>query len=127
MLLFARAAPSGARLLSTTERHGTGIQVWATRSHGLTHVVLINEGGRGRNVSVRVPGGGRAATVQRLQASGLGARRGVSLAGQSFGSSTRTGAPAGDFDVQVVRRIHGAYRVGVDGASAAMLTTRTRS
>jgi hypothetical protein len=125
MLLFTRAAPPGARLLSTTERHGTGIQVWATRAHGLTHVVLINESRDGRNVSVRVPGGGRSATVQRLQASGLGARGGVSLGGQSFGSSTRTGAPAGDFDVQVVRRIHGAYRIGVDGASAAMLTTRT--
>jgi hypothetical protein len=124
LLLFARAAPPGARLLRIA-RVASSIRAWATRAtNGTTHVVLINENpAAGRVVEVRGSLGGGPAAYEALRGSRLGATGDVSLGTASFGATTLTGvlpAPRRIF----VRPQRGAYVVRVPAASALMLTVR---
>jgi hypothetical protein len=128
MLMFARAAPAGSRLLHVRTSAG-GLRVWATRGpDGTTRIVLINFArARARTVRVSLARGplarGRApARIERLRAAGLPATRGVTLGGQSFGAATSTGALAGTLSVAAVAWSAGGYTVSVPAASAALLT-----
>jgi hypothetical protein len=124
LLLFARAAPPGSRLLPT-ERPGSGpVQSWAVRApDGSTHVVLINDSlNRVRWVLVRSPAPGGPADLERLEAPSAFARGGITLAGQSFGARTTTGLLTGHADITVIRPSAGGYLVRLPPASAALLT-----
>jgi hypothetical protein len=128
LLLFARAAPSGARLLELSGGRGAHLKAWATRApDGTIRVVLINETARPRLVAVAapVPAGARA-TIERLQAPGVVAHGGVRLGGQSFGSATQTGQLAGAATLPTVTPIDGRYLVRVPGSSVAMVTFARR-
>src|SRR5579884_1738588 len=97
LLLFARAAPAGCRMLHVSGAASGAVRTWATRAgDGTIRVVLVNSGGLGRRLSVGATGArvGRA-TLTRLSAPRVRARTGVSLGGQSFGSWTRTGRLSG--------------------------------
>ena len=127
MRMFAQAAPAGSRLLSVAGAQRARVHAWATRaSGGRVHVVLINTGPRGRTVAIRVGGGAAAATVERLLAPSLGARTGVTIGGQSFTGTSADGLPSGQAKIEHAARWHGAYRVRVPGASAALLTIAPR-
>ena len=129
--LFAQAAPAGSRVL-TVSRAGAGggagapagaVQAFATRAHGGTiRVVVINQGASERVVDVRARGVRGTGTLELLTAPSLGARSGVTLAGQSFGASTTTGLLAGAPRTFTVAPAHGAYALRVPPATAAMLT-----
>lgn len=123
LMMFAQAAPSGAHLLRLSGALGN-VRAWATRApDGTTHVVLINEyTAQSRTVAVRIAGATAPATLERLRARGITATTGVTLGGQTFGTSTATGTLAGGSTVATVHPAAGAYAVRLPPASAAMLT-----
>ena len=124
MMMFARAAPPGARIMRLSGALPAGIEAWATRDvSGDIRVVLINKRAQGpATVGLNVPAASGPGTVERLRASGLAATSGVTLGAQSFGTATATGVLAGTPDETPVVPLNGTYTVDVPGASAAMLT-----
>jgi hypothetical protein len=121
--LFAQAAPPGARLLRTSGALGN-VKAWATRApDGTLRVVLINDyTAQPRTVTVRIPGAHGVATLERLRGKGISATTGVTLGGQTFGSSTSTGTLAGHSAITTVQKTAAGYVVKLPRASAAMLT-----
>jgi hypothetical protein len=129
LMLFARAAPSGSRLLTVMNAARGAVRSWATRAaDGTIRVVLVNTGGEARILSVAVAGErpGRV-ILERLTAPGVGARRGVALAGQSFTPGTFTGLLAGRLAAPAISPERGRYAVPLPAASAAMLVLPVRS
>jgi hypothetical protein len=124
-LMFAQAAPAGARLLPVSNATNADTRVWATlgRGHAVRVLVINDSIGSGARVRVRNPPGygRRPATIERLRApGGAYATRRVTLGGRSFGLTT-TGvlrAPV----TQRARRRRGVYTVTLPPASAALLT-----
>lgn len=124
MMMFAQAAPPGARLLRLSQSLGPRIEAWATRDQsGTMRVVLINKRARaGETVSLRVPSAAGPATIERLRAPSLSATGGVTLGGQTFGAATRTGRLTGTPTTTSQPPIDGTYEVGLPPGSAAMVT-----
>jgi hypothetical protein len=122
--LFAQAAPAGSRLLTVSSTDGRTLRAWATRARDRTiRVVLINEGTRARDVTIRAASAtAKSGTLERLRAPGLPARDGVTLAGQDFGASTSTGRMVGRRQLVAVAPNTGGYAFRVPAGSAAMLT-----
>jgi hypothetical protein len=123
LLLFARAAPAGARLLQGSGAVSGAVRTWATRARdGTIRVVLVNAGAPARRLAVAVTGRRPdPALLERLSASGVRARSGVSLGGQSFGPRTFTGVLRGRSGAIALRPVRGRYVVGLPAAGAAML------
>lgn len=90
LLMFARAAPPGSRILKVSGPATADLRAWATRApDGRIRVVLINDSAT-RAVTIAVHAGGQttgSATLERLQAPSLNSNQGVTLGGQSFGAS----------------------------------------
>jgi hypothetical protein len=125
LLMFAAAAPPGARLLRISGVPGAAIKTWATRApDGTVHVVLINKGPQARVLALRLPSDVASATLERLEGPSLQAGSGVTLGGQSFGAQTTTGRIGGSADRTTVKPIGGRFVVSLPAASAAMLTAR---
>jgi hypothetical protein len=124
LLMFAQAAPPGARLLSVTRMGTPEVRAWATRgADGTTRLVLINDDVRHSHVvSVRLPEQARIVTLERLTAPSAWARRGVALGGRSYGAQTQTGNLAGAQLSQQLTAGPGGYLVTLPAASAATLT-----
>ena len=124
LLMFAQAAPAGARLLSVTRTGRPDVRGWATRaSDGTIRLVLINDDVRHSHVvSVRLPERASTVTLDRLTAPSAWARRSVALGGQSFGAATRTGTLARTRVSQELTAGPGGYLVTLPAASAAMVT-----
>jgi hypothetical protein len=128
LLMFARAAPPGSRLLPASYRAPASLRIWATRPPGgSVRVLLINDSRRREaTVAVRLPVPARDATGLRLRAPSADARSGVTLGGQSFGATTSTGTltgPASTFALQAVR---GRLVVRLPPASATLVTVGGR-
>lgn len=120
--MFARAAPAGSRLITTTTTNARGIKVWATRGRkGRTRLVLINESLDRRTIAVSAAGG-RRATLERLRAPRLTSTTGVTLGGQSFGTRTTTGRLIGRSRVAKVVSRHRRYTFTLPAESAALVT-----
>jgi hypothetical protein len=124
LLMFAQAAPRGARILPVTGATST-LRAWSTKSrNGRIRVLLINDDtSHPQTITLQVGGGGTA-KVQRLQAPGVRATRHITLAGQSFARNTTTGRLTGHFRVTLLHRSGGAYHVRLPAASAELLTLR---
>jgi hypothetical protein len=123
LLLFARAAPAGSRVLDVEAPADGTLHVWATRTRGGTiRVLAVNTGDRARPVSVRIAGAspGRGSLV-RLTAPSVSAGRGVALGGRSFASPTFTGRLPGRPRMSRVAAVGGRYTVALPAASAALL------
>jgi hypothetical protein len=123
LMMFAQAAPAGARLLNVSGS-ASGVRPWATRApDGVVHVVLINDALHAtRSVAIRIPTAAGPAALEWLRAPSVSSTSGVTLGGQSFGAQTSTGllsGPAASYDVAPVG---GRYVVRLPAASAAMLT-----
>jgi hypothetical protein len=123
MMMFAQAAPAGGRLLRVSGASGA-LRAWAVRAPaGALRVVVINDDPHGsREVVVRLPVAHGTATVERLAAPSLGAKSGVMLGGQTFGSRTTTGVLAGKQALSSVKPSGRSYALRVAVGSAAMLT-----
>ena len=124
LLLFARAAPAGSRLLATFHAPVAGLRTWATKGRsGTLRILLINDSPtRPLTLAVRPPHPARSATLERLLADGLRATSGVTLAGQTFGAATATGKLSGALRSATVQPIQHRYVVHLEPASAALLT-----
>jgi hypothetical protein len=124
MMMFARAAPPGSRILRLQKDLPPGVEAWATSTAaGTVHVVLINKNAHGSEpVTLHVPQAAGPAAVTRLQGSGLGSTRDVRLGGQTFGGATATGLLTGTPAGEIVSPVDGAYTLPLPGASAAMLS-----
>ena len=126
LLMFARAALPGAHLLQVAGANSDQIRSWATlASDGRTRLVLINDSlAQSHTVVVRVPAPAPAgrAVLERLHAPSPYASSGITLAGQSFGSQTATGALTGAVASSSLMPSGGHYTVTLPAASAAMLT-----
>ncbi len=127
MLLFARAAPAGARLLAVGAPHADGLKLWATRDpRGTVRAVAIaKRPEKSWQVRIRVPGAAGPATLERLSAPGAAATSHVKLAGQAVAPNSRDGRLRGRLRVERVVPAGGAYPVHLDGATAALLTVKT--
>ncbi len=123
MLMFAQAFPPGARLLPVTIASGP-IKAWATSApDGRTRVVLINKlPNTSVTVQLQIPNGTSPVSVERLQAPSIGATKGVTLGGQSFGTKTTTGALSGSPTYDQVSPVLGSYSITLPGGSAAVVT-----
>lgn len=122
MAMFAQAAPAGARLLRVSSAVPAGVKVWATRARdGTIHVVVINKrAGGAASLSVRVASATGPATSEQLRAPNLRATSGVTLGGQTFGSTT--GVLQGSSSAQTVTPGKSGYSLRVPAASATLLT-----
>jgi hypothetical protein len=121
LLMFARAAPPGSRLLPAAGATGR-LRTWATVARdGAVRIVLINEGSRARDVVVRAAQAPPLAGYQLLRAPGLRATGSVSLGGRSFAGLTSTGI-LGAPQREAIRSRGGAYTLALPAASAVMLT-----
>ncbi len=124
LMMFARAAPPGSRLLRVEITHADGMKAWATRARdGTIRVTLINAGTGSRSATIKLksPASGAAATMQLLRAASLTARA-VSFGGQSFGSHTTSGLLAGTPQSLPLASAGGLYRLKLPAASAALVT-----
>ena len=124
LLMFAQAAPPGARLLSVARTGNAEVRAWATRaSDGRIRLVLINDDmWHSHVVSVRLPARAATVTLERLTAPTAWARNGVALGGQSFGTQTQTGnLPPARLGHELATS-PGRYLVVPPAASAAMVT-----
>jgi Glycosyl hydrolase family 79 C-terminal beta domain len=125
LLMFARAAPPGSRLLRITGASAPQLKVWATRAaDGTVRVVVINKRPHARSIALRLTRASGDATLERLQAPSLTASADVTLGGQSFGSHTETGALAGAQRTDPVSATDGRYVIALPAAGVAMLTVR---
>jgi Glycosyl hydrolase family 30 beta sandwich domain len=123
LLMFARAAPPGARLVSLSQTPTTAIQAWATRApDGTVRVVLINLGAHSQTVAVNAAAESGPGTLERLDASSLTTQYGITLGGQTFGSQTATGRLAGRRQTSTARPHGHDYLLSMPAHSAAMLT-----
>lgn len=129
MLLFARAAPTGSRLLSTKTRSSQALRIWATRApDGIVRVTLINDSPtRTLVLAVRAPRASGAATLERLLAPRLQSRTGVTIGGQTFGAATTTAELTGSNKVATLKPIQHRYVVELPPASAALLSVTAGS
>ena len=123
--LFAQAAPPGSRLLSLTGVSRTsGLSAWATRAgNGTVRVVLINKNRRAdHTIALRPPAGVPAvASVERMSASSVHAKLGVTLGGRGYGVSTATGQ-LGAPQVSTVGRRGRGFAIAVPHGSAVLVT-----
>ena len=125
--MFARAAPAGSTLEPVTQTNGTNVEAWATmaRDHRL-RVMLINHSlTAAQSVLVRAPAARGSAVLDRLRAPSVQSTTGMTLAGQSFGAATTTGALAGPLREPTLKRRGGAYSVRLPADTATLLTARS--
>ena len=125
LLMFAQAAPPGARLLAVNQAVPRGVKLWAVLAPDrVIRYVLINKGRSPRTVRLRPPGGARRATLEQLRAPSLHATAGVTIGGRTFGPSTLTGGLSGQAVTPVVKVAHGAYNIRLAPGSASLVTVR---
>jgi glycosyl hydrolase family 79 len=124
MMMFEQAAPPGSQILQLHNDLPSTLAAWGTReTSGAIHVVLVNKSPTaGESTTLRVPGATGPASISILHAHGLSSTSGVSLNGQTFGSSTSTGLLSGTAGTQVVAPVKGTYTVKVPAASIEMLS-----
>ncbi len=122
LLQFAQAAPAGSRLV-TAASSNPKIRAWATRAaDGTIRVTLINDSTTStQRVAVDVSGATGSASLTRLLAPSASATSGVTIGGQSLGT---TGEPTGTAVVATVAAGGDGYQVSLPPTSAALLTLR---
>jgi hypothetical protein len=127
MLMFARAAPTGSRLLPTYPASSQALRIWATRaSNGTVRVTVINDSPTSRLVlAIRPPRATGAATLERLTAPALRSTTGVRIAGQTFGDTTMTAELTRSNDTTTLQPIQHRYVIELTPASAALLSVKT--
>ena len=122
LLMFAQAAPPGARLLRLATTRSGLLRSWATRARdGTIRVVVINAGAGQRTVLVRMAASLGPGTLERLTAPSVEANRGVRLGGRTFGSHTTTGVLSAPRTSSITPSGR-SYVFAIPGTSAALLT-----
>ncbi|HWD65219.1 MAG TPA: glycosyl hydrolase family 79 C-terminal domain-containing protein [Solirubrobacteraceae bacterium] len=121
MILFSRAAGSGARLapLRTSGTSTPNVKVWAVHgSNNLLRVLILDKGARTVHAALHLGNHGTA-TVQRLMAPNPSSSTGVTLAGQHLGAQ---GQWVGRRVMPRIRPVSGTYTVPMPAYSGALIT-----
>jgi hypothetical protein len=122
LALYSRMIGPAADLLNVAfDSPQKGIvKAWAIRSRGHVRILLIDKSAQSISARIARPGGlsRSVGSLIRLLAPSVGARRGVTLAGQTIGPDGRW---QGRRIVQTVRPQGGSYRVVVAGYSAVLI------
>jgi hypothetical protein len=123
LLLFAHTLGPEARLIAVGAHapRASHLVVWAVRTGGSWHVLLIDKGSRRDRVTLALPGLGPAA-VQRLLAPSPRAQSGVTLGGQWL---DRRGRWQGRASHEVVSRSRRGYVLTLPRYSAALVSARS--
>jgi hypothetical protein len=125
MVLFSRMLGPGARLIPVhlSASAALHLKAWAVRLNGgVTHVLLLDKGGRAVHVRLRLPLTGTA-TVQRLTAPKVTSTANVTLGGRHLSpDATWAGAPR----TQTVTPTANGYVISVPRYSAALVTAQLR-
>jgi hypothetical protein len=123
LLMFARAAPVGSRLVPVSGSND-GLRAWATQApDGKLRIVLINDRPRRAvTVTVQIPGMPQAASLERLLAPSVDATGGTTLDGQGFGAVTTTGRLAGAAMITRLTPTPRGLVIQLPAGSAALLT-----
>lgn len=122
LLMFAQAAPHGARLLQVATTRPGDLRTWATRAKdGTIRIVVINDGRGLRSAAVRMPSALGTGTLERLLAPSPAAQGGVTIGGRTFGSATTTGSLR-PLRTSAVRPSGRTYAFNVPAGTAALLT-----
>jgi hypothetical protein len=127
LMMFAQAAPPGAKLLRVAASSQPDVRSWATLApDGRIRLVLINDSLSSSHSVLVHAAESAAARIERLEAPSAEAKHGVTIGGQSFGSRTSTGTLPGRARDGTVAERGGAYAVTLPASSAAMLTWPAR-
>ncbi|MGI9183927.1 MAG: hypothetical protein ACR2GZ_03025 [Solirubrobacteraceae bacterium] len=123
LLTFARTLGPGSRLVSLAglAPRPSHLSVWAVRTGGRLHVLLIDKGARRIRVTLKLPTTGPA-TVQRLLAPSPRAQSGVTLGGRWLDRRGRWHGRAGR---ELVSRLGRGYVLTVPRYSAALVSARS--
>jgi hypothetical protein len=123
MLMFERAFPAGAHLLSVSTPSGP-LKVWATQdTSGQMRVILINKDpSQSSDVSLQLPVDSGNLTETWLTAPSVAATTGVTLGGEGFSDPTTTGTLPRNPNLPQVASTGGLYDVTVPAGSAVLLT-----
>ncbi len=125
LILFARTLGPDPELVpvQVAGSRSLRLKAWAVRVRsGTLHMLLINKGGQGVTTALHLPGLGPA-SVQRLCASSVGSRFGVTLDGQHL---SLTGRWIGSRSVERILPISTTYEVTVPRFSAALVEASPR-
>jgi hypothetical protein len=106
-----------ASLLMSTASGSPDLKAWAVRSGTGLRLLLINRSARTLDATADIPNAAGVMRLARLEAPGLGARRGVTLAGRSIGPD---GQWVGTEKIELIRPTHNRYEVSVPAFSAAL-------
>jgi hypothetical protein len=120
LLMFARTLGPGARLIAVGVHapRASHLVVWAVRTGGSWHVLLIDKGSRRVRVTVALPTTGPAA-VERLLAPSPRAQSGVTLGGRWL---DRGGRWQGRASHELVSRSRRGYVLTIPRYSAALVS-----
>jgi hypothetical protein len=123
LLLFNRAFPPGAKLLSVAAPSGP-VKVWATSGvDGKTRIIVINKDPTAEHtVQLQLPGTQSEGSLESLLAPSVDATTGVTLGGQTFGPETASGALPEPEVTLPVDPVAGTYSLDVPPASAVLVT-----
>ena len=125
MLLFNRATPKGAQLLPMGPNPPSAtLKTWATIDPaGTRRVVVINKDTtKARSLALRLPGSGDAARVERLRATSVLSKDGITVGGQGYGQWTTDGELRGKATSERLKRKSGAFALTMPAGSAALVT-----
>jgi hypothetical protein len=122
LALFSQMTHGPATLLDSTVTEsspGGELKAWAVRKGATTSVLLLNDGTRAANATLRTSARSRPVMVRRLTAPRAGATNGIRFGGQWIGSDGRWHG----HEVQSrASRTQDGYRVQVPPYSAALVT-----
>ena len=92
-LMFAQAAPAGSRLLRVGAGDQSNVHTWATIApdHRVRVLVINDSLTSSAQAQIHPPAAPGPAALERLRASSAYATGGITLGGESFGATTRTG------------------------------------
>ncbi len=119
LAVFAQMLRPGAAVLNSKFTSALHVKGWAVWTPQGLRVLLINKGARGADVTLRLGTGSRPAFVRRLLAPGVGSQNGVTFGGQWIGSDARW---HGRLRTATLHGSGGAYRLGLPGYSAALVS-----
>jgi len=121
LALFSQMTHGPATLLDSTVTASSPLELkaWAVRKGATTSVLLLNEGTRAADATLKTYARSRPVTVRRLTAPRAGAKSGIRFGGQWIGSDGRWHG----HEVQShASRTADGYRVNVPPYSAALIT-----
>ena len=125
LLMFAKTAPAGSRVVPFFAAPRAPLHTWSTQARdGAVRVIMINDGLTPRVIALNAPRTRAPATLDRLFAPTPGPEQGVRLDGQTFGAWTGTGRLVGPKKLVVLKASGNRYVFTLPARGADLLTIK---